>query len=82
MTKRPAEQLVADFQKLVDSANETESVMNKPVVTAEVPMSLIQRWLKLAKSVDARMRLDGSKLNRRKSSSRVVRKSAKRKAKA
>lgn len=63
--QRPAEQLATSIDQQIRLG--WRNVTNADFVEKErvVSVATLRRWLKLAKSIDARMRLDGSKLNKR-----------------
>ncbi len=57
MAKRIATQLAEEIEDGVEDAIDTGY--------SSIHESCLKRWLKWAKALDARMRLDGSKLNRK-----------------
>lgn len=67
-TKRPAEELVESINETMKLGADSDVDASSPYRL--VPIATLKEWRRLAKSVDARMRLDGSKLNKRKSAGR------------
>ncbi len=59
MSQRPAKQLETELKSWVDVAKGDDG-------SAIIPILTLQNWLKLAKKVNASMRLDGSALSKRK----------------
>lgn len=65
MTQKPATQLVTELKSWMN-------VDDPSVVNAIVPIEIIKKWHGLAKKINASMRLDGSKLSKRKKAAKKV----------
>ncbi len=63
MPKRPAEQLVASIDRAIKRRG--AQVYRGPARSVVVSLPTARRWRNLAESIDGRMRLDGSKLNKK-----------------